>query len=82
MKKAYDKPMILIEKFELSQSIAACAWDVNLVSEEVCGAVADKESNWGGVTIFNEKPLCNADPTLFEDFCYTSSGDGWNTFNS
>lgn len=82
--KVYEKPRITIERFELSQHIAACAWDMTNQSDEYnCTAQADTE--WGlpgGLTMFTESPRCIVTPDTFEDYCYTSSTEGSNLFNS
>lgn len=83
-KKAYEKPRAYVERFELSQHIAACAWDMtNQSNESMCVATADTE--WGlpgGLTMFTESPRCTVTPDIFEDYCYTSSTEGGNLFNS
>ena len=62
--KVYEKPRITIERFELSQHIAACAWDMTNQSDEYnCTAQADTE--WGlpgGLTMFTESPRCIVTP--------------------
>ncbi len=82
--KVYEKPRICIERFELSQHIAACAWDMtNQSSEDHCTAESDPD--WGmipGLSMFTDATRCNVDPSVFEDFCYTSSKEGSNLFNS
>lgn len=82
--KIYEKPRVYIERFELSQHIAACAWDMtNQSSEEECTASSDPD--WGmlpGLTMFTDETRCNVTPDAFEDFCYTASGEGSNLFNS
>lgn len=82
--KVYEKPRICIERFELSQHIAACAWDMtNQSSEATCEATADTSWNLpAGLTMFTEAPRCNVTPDIFEDYCYTSSTEGSNLFNS
>lgn len=83
-KKAYEKPRAYVERFELSQHIAACAWDMtNQSDKSQCTAVSDPD--WGmipGLNMFIESPRCNVTPDVFEDFCYTASKEGNNLFNS
>lgn len=80
--KKYEKPRAYIERFELSQHIAACAWDMsNLSNVESCSAVSDPEqSGLFGVTAFNNEEVCT-DGSI-EGYCYTTDSEGWNIFNS
>lgn len=82
--KVYEKPRICIERFELSQHIAACAWDMtNQSDKDQCTAVSDEE--WGlpgGIAMFTDTPRCTFTPEQFDGFCYTSSTEGSNLFNS
>ena len=84
--KTYVKPELFYESFELSQHIAACAWDVkNAATAEVCGAVSDGE--WegmpSGLTLFNSgNSNCNVNIENFEEYCYTNGESGNNIFNS
>lgn len=82
--KVYEKPRAYIERFELSQHIASCAWDMtNQSDKSQCSASSDTE--WGmpgGLVMFTEAPRCNVTPDIFEDFCYTVSDEHNNLFNS
>lgn len=81
--KPYEKPRILIENFELSQSIATCGWDMNTQTKENCQAVGDEEDfgNDPGMMIFTDAP-CNI--TDWEAYCYQpgSGPDAFRIFNS
>lgn len=80
--KKYEKPRVYIERFELSQHIASCAWDMsNSKNVEECSAVGDPEWDLPALNAFldgNEK--CTYGP--IEDYCYTNSGYAANIFNS
>lgn len=82
--KSYEKPRAYIERFELSQHIAACAWDMSNQSDQNnCTAESDPE--WGmlpDLTMFTDVSRCNVTPDIFEDFCYTASEGHNNLFNS
>ena len=82
--KTYKKPTIYVERFELSQHIAACAWDMtNQSKPEECTAQSDPD--WGmtpGLTMFTVAGSFNVTPDVFESFCYTASSEGNNLFNS
>ena len=90
MKKTYVKPMIVVQNFEMSQNIAACAWDVvNSKTAEECGAVGDGFYNQPPVSIFNSDSVCDMgiNSDMFKEmggeaFCYTTSTEAWRTFNS
>lgn len=81
--KPYVKPELFYENFELSQHIAACAWDMsNSTSVENCSAASDPE--WGlpgGITAFYaDRSICINGPV--ESYCYTNGSSGNNIFNS
>ena len=83
MKKVYEKPQIYIESFELSQHIAACAWDMNAAKAEVCSADSDHE-DFGleeGLNIFVDADICQI-TTDVESYCYTNSDSNMTLFNS
>lgn len=81
--KVYEKPRIYIERFELSQHIAACAWDMsNSKTVEECSARSDPDFDiYEGVNAFMavEKGCINGP---LEDYCYTNGEAGSNIFNS
>ncbi len=82
--KVYAKPRIYIERFELSQHIAACAWDMSNKSD-ANECTAESDADWGifgGLTMFTDTSKCNVTPNVFEDFCYTTGTEGNNLFNS
>lgn len=82
--KSYEKPRAYIERFELSQHIAACAWDMRHQSDPN-NCTADSDPEWGmpsGLKMFTETPRCTVTPDIFEDFCYTASEGHNNLFNS
>ena len=81
--KAYVKPELFYERYELSKHIAACAWDLNQADKETCSALSDTE--WGGdgvTTLFTATATCNLDENNYESFCYTNGSSGMNVFNS
>ncbi len=82
--KVYEKPRVYIERFELSQHIAACAWDMtNQSDQNQCTAVGDSEWGLPGLAMFTDTPRCDFTPEAFgDDFCYTVGTEGGNLFNS
>lgn len=79
--KKYVKPELFFENYELSQHIAACVWDLNLVNDSVCGFHSE---DFPGVTIFTvASPVGPCEFVPEDGYCYWSTGgDGYNTFNS
>lgn len=82
--KSYEKPRAYIERFELSQHIAACAWDMsNHYDQNICTAKSDPD--WGmfpDLIMFTDVSRCTVTPDISEDFCYTVSDEHNNLFNS
>lgn len=85
--KKYVKPMITLERFELTQNIAACAWDLNYDNQNNCAASPDDDFFFGSVNgnLFTQS---NNDCKLiagvnYEDYCYQNgSGSPFNVFRS
>lgn len=72
--KAYVKPELFYERYELSQHIATCGIDVRISTEETC-AMLDEE-HWpglGGMQVFNSECAMNTDS--IEVYCYTTGTD-------
>lgn len=83
MKKTYEKARIVFEKYEMSQNIASCGWDVKTMSSlESCGAIGDSSSEFNNpsVKIFSDTGVCEV--TDVEAYCYELSSAGLGTFNS
>lgn len=82
--KQYEKPRLIIEKFELNQNIAACKWDMTLKNENECSAAYDPYPNGynpnGFPTIFTSgvrecRFQLDADDNLDDmgfEYCYTT----------
>lgn len=79
--KVYEKPRVYIERFELTQHIATCAYDMSdFKTIEDCSA----DSGVGEIYFLDSrvcKDLVRPDGTL-EDFCYTNGSSENNIFNS
>lgn len=83
--KKYVKPELFYERFELSQHIADCAWELNSADKHACAAYADP--NWGFEdTIFMDLVMCTileADAKdIIEGYCYMNGTEGVNVFKS
>lgn len=73
--KKYVKPELFYERYELSQHIADCQWEMNLKNENECIAESDPEA-WGGqyTTLFTDYDRCeNID---WENYCYQTGNSG------
>lgn len=82
--KAYVKPELFFERFELSQHIAACGIDVHTNDVDGCNPTLDS-SFWGiGDTVFYaEQTRCAIDINVIEAYCYTSgTSEAGRLFNS
>lgn len=89
MKKVYTKPVLMMEDFNLSQSIAHnCGdnldWDhANLKYKGSCGWDVDQDNNTGHDVYFMDGQSVCTIPTLdAEGVCYNNPGGGFNIFNS
>lgn len=81
--KPYVKPELFYESFELSQSVAACGWDMSNQSDKhSCTALGDED--WGRfpVNLFTETPRCDVAEEKAEAYCYEVSSDAYRLFNS
>lgn len=79
MKKAYKKPVILVENFELSQHIASCTLNVRGMKDILdCYAVYSESNKYAGIKLFADGgPQCEAPA---ESFCTYNMADA--TFSS
>ena len=82
MKKAYNKPQIVFDSFELSQSIAAgCEIITKLPSENACGVVLPGDR---GPTFVSEMTGCKRTEVDgdYNGICYHVPNDANNVFSS
>lgn len=79
--KHYVKPELKYEKFQLSQHIADCGWELNSSDANSCSATGD--SGWGYPTdinaFVNGNQACEKEP---EDYCYTNGSSGVGLYRS
>ena len=70
MKKVYEKPQVYMERFELSQSIAACDYKLNAGNIAECNIEADRYvDDYGDFTGgFTADGHCSKDVSVY---CYT-----------
>ena len=80
--KAYVKPELFYERYELSKHIADCAFELNSGDEHACDADVDPTKNNGLTTqwtVFLDKTICQLP---IEEYCYTSGTESSNIFMS
>lgn len=80
--KAYVKPELFYESFELSQHIALCDYQLNLTDATNCKIITDRyEDDCADVVGgFTSKNVCDFQ---YEIYCYTNgSGSGPKIFQS
>ncbi len=79
--KKYVKPELFFESYELSQSIAACGWDMNQGDPTTCTAAGDPSFGNPDILVFTES---NCELVL-DRYCYENgaeSGPELRIFNS
>lgn len=83
-KKKYVKPKIFFERFELSQHIADCAWELTNSTKDTCSAQADPDFLPGMPNLFvSDRNGCVLIPgTNYQDYCYQDGAQGVNVFAS
>ena len=84
--KAYVKPQLFFESYELNQNIAACGWDLQHDKKETCVAWYDpKRDNLHpdlDLYMFTDSPRCSI---LESSYCYmnnTGKDDAFKVFQS
>ena len=86
MKKTYKEPMMIVERFTLSQTIATGCGDL----EQYGSPTLTRRANcawdfFGATTIFlegNEQCLLQVEDGAFEGLCYNAPSAGLNLFHS
>ena len=79
--KKYEKPQILIERFELSQNVAACDWDMNNASDKYTCFGDGSDEGYENLFV-SENSLCDITEDIIQEYCYTPAATGNATFNS
>lgn len=85
--KAYVKPMLCFESYELNRTIAACTWDLQMEDKYNCRAFEDvnpgQDSNTHGhhdssFPLFVTEDVCKTTEDQLktsEDYCYTNGAN-------
>lgn len=82
--KAYVKPELFVESYELSQHIASCGIDVHYADTASCNPSLDPNF-WNGLTetVFSADRSCDMTPESIEVYCYTvGTSEAGKPFNS
>lgn len=81
--KAYVKPELFYERYELSQHIANCDIEVKFADHNSCVGYADDGLGWNAAVFFVKDNVvdCLTDPADAVCYFHSTSGMG-NTFQS
>lgn len=71
--KAYVKPELFYERYELSQYIANCDIELTSPDAQSCAGYADPGYGYDGYKLFLNNETCT---TIFDIYCETNGGDG------
>ena len=84
--KTYVKPQLFLESYEVSQTIAACRWDLNHADKNTCQAeydlTLDNKMHDPGLQLFTDLGRCTMLEEDVEGYCYTNGAAGFNLFQS
>lgn len=81
--KKYVKPELFYERYELSQHIADCAWELQANSDTSCHAEPDDNDYPGFSNLFHAQQIgCVMTTDQWQDYCYTNGAEGYNLFKS
>lgn len=75
--KKYVKPELFYERYELSQHIADCQWEMQMANENVCQAEPDQDPFFApleGGNLFTETAGCQIQN--WEKYCYQPGSVG------
>lgn len=82
MKKRYEKPIVLMENFELSDYVAACNIDVEVTfanggpgcTFSASGDLAGEVESFWQSGAFTDVNACRIQP---DEICYHNASNGW-----
>lgn len=80
--KKYIKPELFYERYELSQHIADCAWEMHLKDTQECRAQGEIDKVGTDMFLFTDRAQCDLIPSDVQDYCYQNSTTGSTTFIS
>ena len=73
--KKYVKPEIVYERYELSQSIADCTWEL-VNNNDINNCVGDASDKGIDIQLFTSTAACSTTEQELEDMCYTTMTAG------
>ena len=83
--KKYVKPELFYERYELSQHIADCAWELTSAKPEDCAAVGDEKlfgEGYPDLLFTDTAGSCTLLDKDYEDFCYQAGTSPFMVMNS
>ena len=82
--KKYVKPELFYERYELTEQIADCSWEVqNSGDRGDCVVVSDPDTGWGGLNLFVDNEMgCDITDPNPQFYCYQTGPGGMNSFVS
>ena len=83
MKKTYKKPMMIVERFTLSQTIATgCGENLEGWGEPLHATKAVCAWDSNGFHMFQEASICENASEIWEFICYNAPEGSYNIFHS
>lgn len=79
--KKYVKPELVFERYELTEQIAACGWDLN-ITEGTCGFKGDSSLGQNSEWVILTGEIAGCEIKDYQAYCYQTDVAGMNTFNS
>lgn len=82
--KKYVKPELFYERYELTQHIADCSWELkNSSDDRTCNAEPDPDDYPGFQILFHAgQDGCDLTSDKWQDYCYHNGADGYRLFQS
>lgn len=77
--KKYIKPELFYERYELTQHIADCDWEMTTsMDPNTCAAYGEKDSIYEDLKLFVHSYVCDiaTEDEVWEDYCYQTGSDG------
>ena len=80
--KKYEKPDLVIERFELSHNIANCSAPLNHGQSEQDCSITNIDGIDLGYSVYTAGENCAYGPEIWEDYCKFTGTDDINIFTS
>lgn len=79
--KKYKKPEVVYERYELSQSVADCTWEL-VQNNDIYNCVGDASDKGIDIVLFTPTAKCSMTEQELEEMCYTTMAGGKVVFMS